>query len=109
MTNGESMYMPLRGWIEKLFEIRVMPNSAGIMLIVPCQTCLEEFLVQIYVTYKYKCHSSTVLVGVSRPDFYNLMVVPAYADRKDIIDVNIVKVDGGYLGRSPLPVKIVQE
>ena len=29
------------------------------------------------------------------------MVVPAYADRKEIIDVNIAKVDGGYLGRTP--------
>ena len=37
------------------------------------------------------------------------MVVPAYADRKDIIDVNIAKVDGQYLGRIPLSVKIVPE
>ena len=37
------------------------------------------------------------------------MVVPAYADRKDIIDVNITKIDGQYLGRVPLPVKIVPE
>jgi len=37
------------------------------------------------------------------------MVATAYADRKEIIDVNIAKIDGQYLGRTPLPVKIVQE
>lgn len=37
------------------------------------------------------------------------MVVPAYADRKDIIDVNIARIDGGYFGRTPLPVKVVKE
>jgi hypothetical protein len=37
------------------------------------------------------------------------MVAPAYADRKKIIDVNIAKIDGQYLGRVPLSVKVVQE
>jgi hypothetical protein len=37
------------------------------------------------------------------------MVAPAYADRKEIIDVNIAKIDGQYLGRVPLSVKVVQE
>jgi hypothetical protein len=37
------------------------------------------------------------------------MVVPAYADKKEIIDVNIAKIDGRYLGRVPLLVKIVPE
>jgi len=37
------------------------------------------------------------------------MVVPAYADRKEIIDVNIVKIDGRHLGRVPLLVKVVPE
>ena len=36
-------------------------------------------------------------------------VVPAYAERKEIIDVNIARVDGQFLGRVPLPVKIVPE
>ena len=34
---------------------------------------------------------------------------PAYADRKKIIDVNIAKIDGQYLGRVPLSVKIAKE
>jgi len=37
------------------------------------------------------------------------MVVPAYAEKKEIIDVNIAKVDGRYLGRVPLLVKVVPE
>ena len=37
------------------------------------------------------------------------MVVPAYADKKEIIDVNIAKIDGRYLGRVPLLVKVVPE
>ena len=37
------------------------------------------------------------------------MVVPAYADKKEIIDVNIAKIDGSYFGRTPLPVKVVKE
>jgi len=37
------------------------------------------------------------------------MVVPAYADKKEIIDINIAKIDGRYLGRVPLLVKIVSE
>jgi len=37
------------------------------------------------------------------------VVVPAYADRKEIIDVNIAKIDGQYLGRVPLSVKVVKE
>ena len=37
------------------------------------------------------------------------MVVPAYADKKEIIDVNVAKIDGRYLGRVPLLVKIVPE
>ena len=37
------------------------------------------------------------------------MVVPAYADRKDIIDVNIAKIDGRNIGRVPLSVKVVPE
>ena len=39
----------------------------------------------------------------------NDILAPAYADRKEIIDVNIAKVDGQYLGRVPLSVKIVQK
>jgi hypothetical protein len=37
------------------------------------------------------------------------MVVPAYADRKDIVDVNIVAVSGNRIGvyDKALPVKIV--
>ena len=39
------------------------------------------------------------------------MVVPAYADRKDIIDVNIVAVSGNRIGvyDKALPVKVVKE
>jgi hypothetical protein len=37
------------------------------------------------------------------------MVAPAYAERKDIIDVNIAKVDGRNIGRVPLLVKVVPE
>jgi len=37
------------------------------------------------------------------------MVAPAYADKKEIIDVNIAKIDGRYLGRVPLLVKVVPE
>jgi hypothetical protein len=37
------------------------------------------------------------------------MVVPAYAERREIIDVNIAKIDGQYLGRVPLSVKVVPE
>jgi hypothetical protein len=39
------------------------------------------------------------------------MVVPTYADRKDIIDVNIVAVSGNRIGvyDKALPVKVVQE
>ena len=37
------------------------------------------------------------------------VVVPAYAERKEIIDVNIAKIDGQYLGRVPLSVKIAKE
>ena len=36
------------------------------------------------------------------------IITPAYADRKEIIDVNILKIDGHYLSRSSLPVKIVE-
>ena len=38
------------------------------MLIVPCQTCLKEFLVQINGTDKDKCHCPAVLIRVRRPD-----------------------------------------
>jgi len=39
------------------------------------------------------------------------MVVPAYADRKDIVDVNIVAVSGNRIGvyDKALPVKVVPE
>jgi hypothetical protein len=37
------------------------------------------------------------------------IVAPAYAERKEIIDVNIAKFDGQYLGRVPLTVKIAKE
>jgi len=39
------------------------------------------------------------------------MVVPAYADRKEIIDVNIVAVSGNRIGvyDKALPVKVVPE
>ena len=39
------------------------------------------------------------------------MVAPAYADKKEIIDVNIVAVSGNRIGvyDKALPVKVVQE
>ena len=39
------------------------------------------------------------------------MVVPAYAERKEIIDVNIVAVSGNRIGvyDKALPVRVVQE
>ena len=37
------------------------------------------------------------------------VVAPAYAERKEIIDVNIARIDGQYLGRVPLSVKIAKE
>jgi hypothetical protein len=37
------------------------------------------------------------------------IIAPAYAERKEIIDVNIAKIDGQYLGRVPLSVKIAKE
>jgi len=37
------------------------------------------------------------------------IVTPSYAERKKIIDVNIAKIDGQYLGRVPLTVKIAKE
>ena len=37
------------------------------------------------------------------------MVVPAYADRNEIIDVNIARINGQYLGRVVVPVKVVPE
>jgi hypothetical protein len=37
------------------------------------------------------------------------MVVPAYADKKEIIDVNISRIDGRNIGRVPLLVKVVPE
>jgi hypothetical protein len=39
------------------------------------------------------------------------MVVPAYADRKEIIDVNIVAISGNRIGvyDKALPVKVVPE
>jgi hypothetical protein len=42
------------------------------MLIVPCQTCLQEFLVQIGGPYKYKGDGSTVSISVGGPDLDNL-------------------------------------
>jgi hypothetical protein len=37
------------------------------------------------------------------------IVAPVYADRKEIVDVNIAKIDGQYLGRVPLTVKIAKK
>jgi hypothetical protein len=37
------------------------------------------------------------------------ILAPAYADKKEISDVNIAKIDGRYLGRVPLLVKVVPE
>ena len=37
------------------------------------------------------------------------LMMPAYADKKEVIDVNIAKIDGRYLGRVPLLVKVVPE
>ena len=45
------------------------------------------------------------LLYISGRDF----VVPAYADKKEIIDINIAKIDGRNIGRVPLLVKVVPE
>jgi len=37
------------------------------------------------------------------------MIALSYADHKEIIDINIERIDGQYLGRVPLPVKVVPE